>query len=540
MNEDASKIEGLSNAELRQQVELYQALFRDMSVGWAFHEMVFDQDGRAVDYVFLKVNEAFERFTGLKGEDIIGRGVAQIIPGIEDAEPDLITLYGEVVKTGQRAEFELYFEPFDKWYQVAASRTMPGHFAAMFDDITDRKRAELQLQQSEQRYRMLFEESPIALWEEDGSGLVALFNELRAAGVDDLRAHFESHPEAVAEAARRIRVVDVNEETLRLHHAQTKEELLAGLPKIFGPEALEVFQREVAALAEGRCRFESEAVVKTLDGEDVHIALRLAAAPGHEDDLSRVIVSNEDITERKRAEQKLTETMAALARSNEELQQFAYVASHDLQEPLRMVASYTELLSKRYEGQLDEKADKFIFYAVDGAKRMQRLINDLLAYSRVGTRARPSKATALNEVFDSLVAGIQLTIEEAGAEVTRDDLPAVLADETQLRQLLQNLVSNGLKFRRQEQARVHVAARRDGDQWVLSVADNGIGIEPEYQGRIFGIFQRLHERGQYPGSGIGLAIAKKIVERFHGRIWIESVSGEGTTFFFTLPAVEQA
>lgn len=205
-----------------------------------------------------------------------------------------------------------------------------------------------------------------------------------------------------------------------------------------------------------------------------------------------------------------------------------------------MVASYTELLSKRYEGQLDEKADKFIFYAVDGAKRMQRLINDLLAYSRVGTRARPSKATALNEVFDSLVAGIQLTIEEAGAEVTRDDLPAVLADETQLRQLLQNLVSNGLKFRRQEQARVHVAARRDGDQWVLSVADNGIGIEPEYQGRIFGIFQRLHERGQYPGSGIGLAIAKKIVERFHGRIWIESVSGEGTTFFFTLPAVEQA
>ena len=234
-------------------------------------------------------------------------------------------------------------------------------------------------------------------------------------------------------------------------------------------------------------------------------------------------------------EERVAERTRELSRSNAELEQFAYVASHDLQEPLRMVGSYTQLLARRYQGKLDADADEFIGYAVDGVSRMQSLINDLLAFSRVGTRGKAFEPTPLGEVFDEVVANLRAAIDESGAAVTHDPLPEVTGDRSQLLQLLQNLVSNSLKFRGDTPPRVHVGARREGNQWVLSVADNGIGIDPAYAERIFVIFQRLHNRAAYPGTGIGLAICKKIVERHGGRIWVESESGRGSTFLFTIP-----
>ncbi|MCL5960742.1 MAG: ATP-binding protein [Chloroflexi bacterium] len=234
-------------------------------------------------------------------------------------------------------------------------------------------------------------------------------------------------------------------------------------------------------------------------------------------------------------ELRVKERTAELERSNADLQQFAYVASHDLQEPLRMVASYVQLLARRYQGKLDSDADEFIAYAVDGATRMQVLINDLLAYSRVGTRGRPPAATEASAALQEAMSNLQFAIEESGAEITHDALPAVQADRPQLVQLFQNLIGNSIKFHGEETPRIHVSAEPKGSDWVFSVRDNGVGIAPEYFQRIFLLFQRLHGRAEYRGTGIGLAICKRIVERHGGRIWVESEVGRGSIFYFSLP-----
>jgi signal transduction histidine kinase len=239
---------------------------------------------------------------------------------------------------------------------------------------------------------------------------------------------------------------------------------------------------------------------------------------------------------RRQAEEDLARKAEELARSNRELEQFAYVASHDLQEPLRMVASYTQLLSERYGGQLDASADKFIGYAREGALRMQVLIQDLLAFSRVGRTGGEREIVNTRSLLDDAKLNLAAAIQESSAAVRCDDLPAVWADRPQLLQLFQNLLGNAIKFRGAAVPEIAVAAERDGDAWLFRVSDNGIGIAPEYLENIFVVFQRLHARTEYPGNGIGLAICKKIVEFYGGKIWVESEVGKGSTFRFTLPA----
>jgi len=277
--------------------------------------------------------------------------------------------------------------------------------------------------------------------------------------------------------------------------------------------------------------------IRTADGEyrilEYHNTLR---TDGVISPVVRAIAH--DITERKGVEKALKKKTEELARSNEDLEQFAYVASHDLQEPLRTVTSYVQLLAKRYEGKLDSDADEFIRFAAGGAIRMWKLINDLLTYSRVGTQGKELSPTDSQEVLAQSVDDLKVAIEENGALVTHDPLPMVMADRPQLGQLFQNLIGNAVKFRGNEPPRIHISASRNGNGWTFSVRDNGIGIAAEYAERIFVIFQRLHTRQEYAGTGIGLAICKKIVERHGGRIWVESEVGKGATFHFILPAVK--
>jgi PAS domain S-box-containing protein len=248
------------------------------------------------------------------------------------------------------------------------------------------------------------------------------------------------------------------------------------------------------------------------------------------------LVLARDVAERQKVEEALRQSVAELERSNVDLAQFAYVASHDLQEPLRMISSYVQLLARRYKGRLDADADDFIGYAVDGATRMQTLINDLLTYSRASARSKAFEATDCVLVLEQTLVNLKEQIRKNSVVVTHDPLPTVMANGSQLAHLFSNLIENAIKFHGDEPPRVHISAKRKGDEWEVLVADNGIGIEPQYFDRIFKVFQRLHRKNEYPGTGIGLALCKKIVERHGGRIWIESKPGEGTTFFFTIPA----
>ncbi len=242
-----------------------------------------------------------------------------------------------------------------------------------------------------------------------------------------------------------------------------------------------------------------------------------------------------DITESKRAEMRIRKYAADLERSNRDLQHFAYVASHDLQEPLRMVRGFVELLARRYEGKLGTDADEYIHFAVDGATRMQNLIRGLLAYSRVGTQGKSLEPVDATEILKQALRNLQTAIEESGARVTHDRLPVVAADDTQLEQLFQNLIGNAVKFRSSAPPKIHVSVVDKSDMWQFAVTDNGIGFDPEHANRIFEMFQRLHGQAKYSGTGIGLALCKRIVERHGGQIWVESELGKGSTFFFTLP-----
>ncbi len=327
--------------------------------------------------------------------------------------------------------------------------------------------------------------------------------------------------------------------------------------ELIGRSVFEVYRDVPRILEDSRRALNGEAFTSTVEVSGLIFDTHYSPVRDPNGQVIGVTAVSIDITERKRAEEQLARTAADLARSNTELERFAYVASHDLQEPLRMVTSYLQLIERRYGDRLDGDAREFMGYAVDGANRMKALINDLLAYSRVGMRGKPFGPVDCETILAQATANLQITIEENAAIVTHDLLPAVTGDDVQLTQLLQNLIGNAIKFRRAEPPRVHIsAALRMADsrwqmadnqppsaishqpsaEWVFSVSDNGIGIDPQYFDRIFVIFQRLHTRDDYHGTGIGLAISKRIVERHGGRIWVESQPGQGTIFYFTIPA----
>jgi PAS domain S-box-containing protein len=328
-----------------------------------------------------------------------------------------------------------------------------------------------------------------------------------------------------------------------------------GAEKLYGYSAVEMVARSIrtldppgrdpeacnlliSRLATGGGTEEFETTFRRKDGTVIDVAVAWAPMRGLRGEVVAISCVSYDITDRKHAEQKLLARTEELTRSNAELEQFAYVASHDLQEPLRMVASYLQLIEQRYKGKLDADADDFIRFAVDGAVRMKQLINDLLLFSRAG-RNGISASVNLTKVVEHSLAVLKLAIDDAHAIVTYDPMPSVTGSESRLGEVIQNLVGNALKFRDGRPPEVHIGCERQGKNWMFSVRDNGIGMAPEFHDRIFVMFQRLHGREEYSGTGIGLAICKRVIEHHGGRIWVESKPEQGSTFFFTLPAASE-
>jgi PAS domain S-box-containing protein len=347
------------------------------------------------------------------------------------------------------------------------------------------------------------------------------------------RALVELSPEGVF-VNRDNRIVLVNSAALELFGASRGEQLLGKSPfEVFHRDCHAMMRERIGKILAGQRAPALEEKIVRLDG--VVVDVEVVASPVTDQGERAILVLLRDITERKQAEAALRQTTDDLQRSNRDLEQFAYIASHDLQEPLRAVGGYVKLLEHRFPDKLDAKARDYIAGAFDGAIRMERLITDLLAFSRVGTRGGAFAAANLDVALEHALGNLAVGIKSANAIITRDALPTLSVDSTQIMQLFQNLIGNALKFHGEQPPRIHVGARRQDERWVISVRDNGIGMEPQYFERIFQVFQRLHTRKQYPGTGIGLAICKRIVERHSGTIWVESQPGLGSTFFFSLP-----
>ena len=472
--------------------------------------VVVNQDGEIV-----LLNLQAERTFGYRRDELVGQQVRNIIPtgfaerliadGTRTAAAALAQQIGTGIElSGRRrdgSEFpvEIMLSPLESPDGILVT--------AAIRDISVRKEAERHLARLEGRYRGLLEAAPDAMVLVNHSGEIVLVNA-------QAKKQFGYSPgDLLGQHVKKI------------------------IPEGFTERLIADVLQSADCAPTPQVRAGIELIGRHKDGSDFPIEIMLGPLKSTEGILLTVAIR--DITTRKKAETLLLRTVQELNRSNEELEQFAYIASHDLQEPLRMVASYTQLLSKRYKGKLDSDADEFIAFAVDGANRMQRLIRDLLAYSRVGTKGKDFGNISSEEALEQATTNLRGAIEESGALVTHDPLPTVLADEGQLVQLFQNLVGNAIKYRNPGVPQIHISsAKSDGKsgetKWSFSVKDNGLGIESKYFEKIFGLFQRLHKREEFAGTGIGLAICKKIVERHGGSISVESQPGQGSTFRFAL------
>ena len=456
---------------------------------------------------YLKINRAYAHQCGYEPEEMLGMEWPMTVHP-DDIEM-LILAYQEMLTSGKveveargvRKNGSFFHKQLTMVKACDEQGIFNGHHCFM-KDITDRKLTETALQESESKYRQIVELAEEGIWVIDSNACTTYVNQAmaRMLGYTELemfgRSLFDFMDEQVTQSAN---------------------------------DNMEQRRQGIAERHEFR--------LKSKDGKDVWTYMSTSPVMDESDNLLSCCALVYNITDRKESEQQMLQLTEDLKRSNEELEQFAYVASHDLQEPLRAVTSYTQLLADRYQGNFDEKADKYINYIVDGATRMQQLINDLLAYSRLGTRGQEFEPADCNAAVQQSLCNLQIAIAEKKAVITCDAMPTVMADESQLVQLFQNLIANSIKFCRQDIPLIQIAARREESEWLLCVRDNGIGIDPEYADRIFIIFGRLHGRREYPGTGIGLAMCKRIVERHGGRIWVESQEGEGATFYFSIPII---
>ncbi len=626
---------------LRESEEKFNALFHNAPLQGIIYRLVRDAQGEIVDWEITDANPLGAASLEQAASALIGKRACELY-GIQVMKPYLETCR-QVVASGQPKQFETYFQTNDRHYMSAVFLADPEHYANIAVDITDRKRAEYALRESERFARSVLNglTTHIAILSETGKiinvnrawsnfananqgdpnrigigvnylamcelaidpyanamalGIHAVLNGsqpeftleypcdspeerrwfmARVSRFEDggpirlIVAHtdvtqLKLSAEALRESQEQLKSIAENSrDGINMLNLRTGKYVFMNPAQIaltgFTAEELNNFPAEEAiarvhpddraipieqqqGIAAGQTLSPTEYRWQVKSGEYRWFSDSRGLIRDAKGNPVALVGISRDITERKQAEEEKSQLLEELQRSNAELQQFAYVASHDLQEPLRTITSFAQLLDKRYQDRLDQNAREYIEFVVTGANRMQEMINDLLAYSRVGSRGKAFNRTDCERALGIVHANLRVAIQESAAILAHDPLPTVMADEGQLILLFQNLISNAIKYRGSSSPLIHVSAKRvtEGEQaeWLFAVQDNGIGIEPQYYERIFAIFQRLHTRAEYPGTGIGLAICKRIVERHGGKIWVASKLGQGSTFYFTLPVAE--
>ena len=507
--------------ELKQSEEQYRSLFTNMFSGFAKHKALFDENGKPVDYVFLQVNRAFEKITGLREKDVIGKKVTEALPGIAEDPADWIGNLGRVALSGEPIRMEDYAGPLNRWYSVSAYSPEKGFFVTVFDDITQRKQNEAALQAASEMLEIRVQERTAEL-----SRAKELFQTI----IDNIPVMiclFDSHGD--------VRVLNSHYKSLIGWDPEKNGDTdLAEACKI-DPTICEEIRSQMKQSEPGW----KDVILHATHGKELETSWATVELSD-----GSLIAIGIDITQRKRAEKLRELYLEQLKRSNKELQDFAFVASHDLQEPLRKIQSFGDLLVTEFSDSISEEGRDFLVRMQDAATRMRVLIDSLLAYSRVTTKTRPFFQVNLVEPVEEALANLAVLKEEKHASVEVGELPTVEGDKLQMVQLFQNLIGNALKFHRKGESpkvKIHARTIREGrsgkaDAYEIFVEDNGIGFDENYLSRIFAPFQRLHGKSEYEGVGIGLAICRKIVERHHGHITANSRPDEGAVFVVTLPA----
>ena len=457
---------------------------------------------------FTHVNERAEELLGYSSDDLLGAVIWDVFPG--GTRSELVDRYQEAMDTQEPISWERYSRSLELWMEIQVYPSETG-LSVYFRDITARKRREQQLG----RYERIIETID--------DGIYVLDEDERFTAVNDAYTELTGYD---------------RDELLGAHASLVTSETVIGHTKQVVTDDSEPSTIETTLETKAGTQVPIEATVTAISSAE-HTATSVAAAGPSDAERPAIETTGHeragivrDITERKEYQRKLEA-------SNERLEQFAYAASHDLQEPLRMVSSYLQLIERRYADVLDDDGVEFLEYAVDGAERMSAMIDALLAYSRIETQGNELEPVDLDAVFEDVREDLMLRIDEQDADVTTAPLPAVCGDANQLRQVFQNLLSNALEYSGDRPPQVHVSADRDGNDWIISVHDEGIGMDPDETDRIFEVFQRLHSYDEHPGTGIGLALCRRIIERHGGDIWVETEPGEGTTFSMTLPALER-
>jgi PAS domain S-box-containing protein len=500
--------------KLKESEEKYRSLFDSMSEVLLVIELIHDKEGKPVDFVVRDINKAILRQTGKTREEVINRTGKEFLGYIEQY---LLDTFDRIAKTGNPEYFTYYGKTVGKWYESYGWKVGKNTIATLSQDITERKRIEQELAAKNHQIQSIIDKASSIIYAFDLEHRFLLAN-------ITLAKLFNSTPEKMMGKRRHY---FMPKEDADWHEANDSKVMKAGKVLEF-EEYSNLKDRNITWLT---TKFPLYDIAGQLYGV-AGISMDISERKRLEDDLKK---NNEALENRIQERTKeLRNINEALLKSNKDLENFAYIASHDLQEPLRMVTSFTQLLYQRYSNQLDQDARDYIGFAVEGAKRMYELINGLLAYSRIYKNEETFTEVDLNKVIEDVRANLNVIIKERNCRIDYGDLPVVFANKNQMLQLLQNLVSNGIKYSDKD-PNINISVLKEDSKYIFSVKDEGIGIESQYFDKIFEIFKRLHQNDKYSGTGIGLAICKRIVENHRGRIWVESEPGQGSTFYFTLP-----